>query len=739
MTIDEVYYSGDISTRTRNVCGQNGLNDLSSILKYYQENETFLKLRNCGRKSNMELTSLCLKYLAFELDLNEKTIKIKTDLSDSINNFTRLQRDIVNKFIEINKFYLSNRSRNSINTFLNGNFKIQNISEQILLNNKFDFEKIRHAGKKSIDELKVFFNSIIDFIETVAELKNEYDLIKLSNQIFIKQTFSNLIIPENILESLSIFKLVDYLIANDAIFKKHEKTIFVKTIKVYNNQPNLTLEEVSKEINLTKERVRQIRKRIKEKLFNRLQFIRNIEHDLTQRYSIGRNQNLIVIDDDLNNEINRINETYFSKEFNSIIIFISLSDKIDLIGDIEDILFTNNIKSRGVHNWNNFYLINRNISNCFNFFNFVNDLNSRIYSRIEENYNFYFSSYLFNFLTSTNLDDINEVSEIAEKVLNIEFEIYLDTEDKIEFKGNSLKQAYEYAYEALQSIGRPSKVDQIFKKIKELNPDYETDTSRVRSSMKRFYGFVPIGRSSTFGLKEWENQMENFKGGTIRSIVYEYLDSEINPQHISDIAKYVLKYRPNTYERSILDNIKADETKTFIFFKNSTIGLNSKKYNKSFIRLNQGYSPELKNWEERFNDFIQFTKINNRLPFSSGCPDEEIKLDRWYRAQKWRIKNGKLDKEKCILLNEVTINLKQNDTSRRSRSNIIEKYNELKQFVILKKRLPSGHKSGEGNLYQFYNKKRKLYEKGELDKVEEINFLEIAKHIQTYYYENKRN
>ena len=257
--------------------------------------------------------------------------------------------------------------------------------------------------------------------------------------------------------------------------------------------------------------------------------------------------------------------------------------------------------------------------------------------------------------------------------------------------------------------------------------------------MKRQNGFVPIGRRSIFGLKEWENQLENFKGGTIRSIVSEYLESEIDPKHISAIAEYVLNYRPNTYERSILDNLKADETKTFIFFKNSTIGLKSKKYDNSFVELNQIDLLESKSWEERYNDFVKFITINNRLPFSSGCPDEEIRLYRWYKVQEGKIKNGKLDSEKSNLLSQVTIQFNRNKANRKRSSNNVERYIDLMQFVLLNNRLPSANKTGEENLYQFFYKQRKLFEQGELEQSEENQFIEIAKIIQNHKYEDKRN
>ncbi|MBX2978652.1 MAG: hypothetical protein KF905_05095, partial [Flavobacteriales bacterium] len=491
MTIEEIYYSEDISVRSFNVCNDNDLKDLSAILKHYREHKTFGNLRNCGRKSNEELTALCLKYINYDSNQFVETLKTEKQLISTINNFTRTQREIVNSFIEINTNSLSNRSRNAITSFLNGNLKIRNISEKILTNDRFNFQDIKNVGTKTVTELKIFFDTIIDFIEKVAEVENENDLVALRNRFFIEKTFSISSIPNEILESQSIFSLVDFLITKDAIFDKNENIIFQKAFKIYDKQSELTLDDIAEEINISRERVRQIRKGIVENLFNSLQFTRNIEDDLYQKYNIDQTQLLIHIEDDLNNLINDVNKTNFSNEFNAFIIYTYISDKFDLIGEIEDVLLPKYFNSRKRHNWDNFYLMNKKISCLFNFIDFVNDLDKRSSERIEESYIFNFKSYLLSFLTSTNLDVINNISEVAEKILNNEFGIYIDTNDNIKFTRNSLKQAHEYAYEALKLLGKPSKVNEITKKVEELHPDYETNEAKVRVSMKRQNGFVP--------------------------------------------------------------------------------------------------------------------------------------------------------------------------------------------------------------------------------------------------------
>jgi hypothetical protein len=720
--------------------------DIENVLNKIILNSSFntSNLKNIGFISISEINEFIIKIkiisenITNELDsknISDNNLRKKINIQDQISKLTRIQREIINSFIEINFNNLTNRSKNALNTFLNGNLKIRNLSEMVFSNGRFNIQNIKNVGAKSTTELNGFFSLIMSFIENVSNAKDESELISIKNRFFIEKSFSISEIPSEILDSLSIFKLVDFLIGSNAVFEKNENIIFQKAFKVYLNQAELTLDEIAEELNLSRERVRQIRKRILGDLFTNLQFIRNIEDDLFQKYQIDINQNFIFINDDLTALINGSNNTYFSKEFISFLIYVYITDKFSLLGKLDDVLLQKFFNSRECHNWEYFYLVDREIDTMFKFNDFADDIDKRLNERIEETYKFNFKSYLSNFLTDASFDLLEQVTEISELIINNEFGIYLDLEDNISFSRNSVKQAYEYAYEALKHIGKPAKVNEVTSKILELHPGYETDDSKVRASMKRQNGFVPIGRRSVFGLKEWENELENFKGGTIRSIVSEYLETKNEPKHISEIAEYVLNFRPKTYERSILDNLKADDTKTFVFFKNSTIGLKSKKYDNSFVELKQIELQKSKSWEERYSDLTKFLNQNGRLPFSSGCPENEIKLYRWYKIQLGKSTKGDLDYEKSTLIKDVFDKYEQNSTRNR-RTNVTNKYSELITFVMEQKRLPSANKEGEENLYQFFYKQRKFYDKGELRPDEEQNFIKVAKIIQTQKYEN---
>ncbi|WP_406844048.1 DNA-directed RNA polymerase subunit alpha C-terminal domain-containing protein [Flavobacterium soyae] len=666
MTIDEIYKNENLSVRSYHACKYSGLDTLGDIIKFYQENSSFDKLRNCGKKSNEELIELYNKYKNTDFGFDEiYQVKIEDKCKTIISELSRNQREVINSFIQINTNSLSIRSQNAIKAFLEDNLKIKNFADKILFADGFDIKKIRNVGARSVSELEVYINLIEDFIVEVSKNENDKYIISLKNKFLIQKTFSLPFISYEILESESIFQLINYLINQNALYDINQTKIFRKAFKIYHNAPQLSLDDIAQEVNLTRERVRQVRKIILEELFNKLLFIRNFNDNLLQKYNIDNTQYYIDISDTQVESINIQNKTNFTKEFITYIIYSYWSCEYELVGNCEDVIQPKFFIARNRHNWNNFYLVKKELVIEFDFVLFANDINGRLSDRIEETYSFSFKSYLSNFLVNDNLEILNSIMAVAEKMVNQEFEIYIDLEDNLIFERNSSKSGFEYSYEALQQLGKPSKVNEITQKIIELYPYYETDDAKVRATLKRINGFVPIGRKSVFGLKKWEEEFENFKGGTIRQITEDFLHNVNEPKHISEIAEYVIKFRSGTYERSILDNLKADESGLFVFYKDSTVGLSYKKYDTDiFIPLSSLNKSVLKTWEESFILLREFIDNENRLPYSCGCPEEEIQLYRWYNVQRSKIDKGKLDSIKVNFINSI---INQFDISKKRR------------------------------------------------------------------------
>ncbi|MBA3985738.1 MAG: hypothetical protein H0X63_03990 [Flavobacteriales bacterium] len=639
MTIEEIYYSEDISVRACNVCNDNGLKDLSAILNYYRENKTFNSLRNCGKKSNEELTSICLKYIYSDGIEQLELPKTENPLISLISNLTRTQREIINSFIDITFNHLSNRSKNAITSFLKSNLKIRNICDKILANEGFNILEIKNVGRKSVTELNSFFHITKNFILKVSRIENENDLIALKNRFFIEKTFSITEIPSEILESQSIFKLTDFLICQNAIFNKHYNEIFLKAFKIYESQTELTLDEIAEDCGLTRERIRQIRKIFLEELFTKLHFIKITDDDLFQKYNIDILQDYILIDSDIVNLINEINNTNFSNEFITLLIYVYISDKFELIGNIEDVLQPKFFKTKNRHNWNNFYLVNTKICNEFDFIAFADDIDNRLNERIEETYKFNYKSYLFNFLRNGDASILSIIFSIAEKIINHEFEIFIDLNDSIIFKRNTVKQVPEYAIDALEKLGIPSKIEDIYNLIEKDFPEITKSIEALRGSLQRTPEVNCFGRSSTYGLKKWEDEKEGIKGGTIKDIVLEYLKEKKDPIHVYELLNEVHKYREKTNSKNIITNLKLDPQKQFVIFNQNFIGLSSKIYNSNLTNLpkflgkmithfiKQYPSIEIIKVEQHFCKILEISEENTNCIIQILIQNEFINID----------------------------------------------------------------------------------------------------------------
>jgi hypothetical protein len=732
MTLDDILNSKTISVRSYNVCNDNGLKNLTDLLCYYKEHKTFDKLKNCGRRSNEELINFCTDSNKTFISFESEMIKHENPLIKIVTDLNRNQREVINNFIEINFKSLSVRSQNVLSLFLNGNLKISNLSTLILANDSFKVRNLKKAGKRTEEELVFFIKVITEFLEKVTDIRIEkhVPLVSISTDFFFLNYDANVFITDEIIKTQSIFKYVNILIDQNLIYKDGKKTVFQRALKIYYKHPEPSLEDIAETLSTTKERVRVIAKKCIEGLFGKLEVIKILNDDLIQKYFLDTNQDFISVDEQAINYINQQNDTQFSKEFATFILYVYWSNRFEIIGVIEDVLKINRTESQIRYNWNNLYLIETSLFNEFDFSAFADDLDSRLHERIEETYSFNLKSYLSKFLNYENHEVLARIASICERIINDEFGISIDLDDNIIFVKNTIKPFYQYSYDALLAIGRPSKVKEITNKIKETYSDYDVNEAKVRASMKQNRGFVPIGRTSTFGLKEWEGNLDNFKGGTIRQIVYDYLKGTLLPKNISQITEYVLTFRPKTYEKSVYSNLKADESDDFIFFENSTIGLSIKTYDKSYVEEIQLEKRKVKSWNQNYNEIVDFANKNGRLPYSSGSSAEETRQYHWYAQQCWKSKSHQLNEEKRILIAEVLMLFDTKDIP--SKRSIIkaEKHIALHQFVIEKGRLPSASKKDEYNLYSFFYKERKLFQAGKLEKKESINFMKINELIQ---------
>ena len=91
--IEELKDLEDLSERTKNVCTDDSLDTLFKLIHYYQLNNSFLSIRNCGLKTNKELVGVAEKYIRLY-----NIGKGDLDLSSDVRKFEALRFYCYTKF-----------------------------------------------------------------------------------------------------------------------------------------------------------------------------------------------------------------------------------------------------------------------------------------------------------------------------------------------------------------------------------------------------------------------------------------------------------------------------------------------------------------------------------------------------------------------------------------------------------------------------------------------------------------
>ncbi len=497
---------------------------------------------------------------------------------DLINELTPFQKVILNRHFEYLISKLSVRTHNGL-AKISATYDMKEIFEMIFGDN-FKFKNIPSIGNGSLEELDKFKSELIRFIAFLQKNEKE-QLSKEYAKLILKTTFVNL--PDNFNEQyenafnengkIKLFTLLKLLIDSGQLLAKNEQQPFL--LSYTNVDSNLTLDTI---VTISKERVRQIKTNLQSEIRNYFLFISNFNPDDLIDYGISIYNTFQIIDDSFARKINENEKVNFNKIFYSIIFEILFKKTHSVLGDKK--VLQGERKTNNRRYFQNYYLINSLFNGYFDFEKFIEDFYSKLNEPIEETYSLHFQGYLFSFLKEGIKTITDELLYICETILFLELEVVPNSEGYIEFERSKQKQIHEYCFEILEENSKPMTLEEIIKVFELKYPDINVSEQSIRGNLLREKDiFISFSRTSTYGLRKWEEEKENIKGGSIRDIVEEYLNNEDEPKHISEICVYVQKFRPTTNEKSLRTSIKVDENRHFSFYAGNFIGLKDKKYN----------------------------------------------------------------------------------------------------------------------------------------------------------------
>jgi len=572
----------NLSNRTINVLSSAFLFNEKDIFEYFKKYKTFKNIKNAGEITENEILNLLLNS-QFADDVKQiAPLKKNNIVSISSNQFDFTQKlkfnvkeDDPDYFLKKYIFHTIYEMNERISKVLNDKLSDLSILDYLNFFENFDIKKIRGVGVSKSYQFELFIGHLKFIIQKALKNTNYLKSFEFLPDVLNYYTNGKYNINQIINDCLDenkqmiyFFRLINNLLETNFFGDEGDINILKNRESIFNSISKKPMHIISKDFNLTSERIRQLSIEIENKFWNKielLEFIIGRDRIIYKDY-LEFNNGIIDID---SIALNKIEKNDFTFDFIYKIFYFILKDKYQPIS-----VSRKNVKKN--------FLVDFKFKDI-NFQELIDNI-ERI---VETSPIFKIKFNIEEFLKSQNLTYEGSLKDLKDLL----YELVKTTFNAIpESNGNlilerSYKYMYEYAYEILYEEGKPMTLQQLFKKIESRYPGIVKNIEALRGNMQSSDKFIYFGRSSTYGLKEWEVK-GLFKGGTIKQIVEEFLNILDRPAHISEITEYVNKYR-KTNEFNVMGNLKFDNNNKFEFFNSGFVGLKYKKYDPKDTKYNK--------------------------------------------------------------------------------------------------------------------------------------------------------
>ncbi len=527
-------------------------------------------------KEKLSVIDLCLGMSVSKKYIN-KELKVNMWL-DHISDFPLKEAKLKNCLLSAIE-NLSTRSQNAINSEFKRHNNIVNFLKYLFSQS---ISTLPNVGKKSELEIQKFLNNIHQDIECLYKSKrmNIDTTLDLMEYMHLPQYCIDEYQKKHLNNGIHFFTILNLLI--EYSFDKRSLKI-LKHRTCYWLENKFSLEKLGKEFGITRERVRQIEKKESKKLWSVIRGLSSYVFlfKIKQQYQL---QGSLISNI---NTINKRDDTRFSDNFLYNVLAILLKNDYQLI--IKD---KNNCR----------FLIKNHLIDAFDFNGFIKKI--KILQReFKSDTKLDFKGVLSSYFKLINNDEIAiEIESICEDLLNLEFNIVPDFNNQILIKGKRKKSTDFYIKEVLNNINKPAHLDTIYNEIKRIYPKFSQSKKYIGNALVGNDKFIYFDRNSTYGLKSWERKLTQnsilvdivkpnktsnnrsgikvwcdnkkiiVKGGSIISIVLEYLKQFEEPKHIDDILCEVQKWR-EINKHKLMSNLKINNRNHFVFYERSFVGL----------------------------------------------------------------------------------------------------------------------------------------------------------------------
>lgn len=576
------------------------------------------ELRNCGRLTIKEILSLQdtlndLSDTPLPAEANEtpepELEVTKHILTSNIDELLPLFKATIEG--------LSTRSDNRINWLLEEcNNSLSAFYERIC--DPDCIKSIPTIGRKSTPEIKDFFVRARLFLEQFPDEESvssrvKHHLIASPTALGLPNEAMELLREqEDALGYFPMFAAIQLFLDNQP---EEKKTLIDGCLYIHQGQELPERDEVAEVLKLSPERVRQKRNKLIGKLPDYFKTYYNLGFITENPY---RYQMTHYEDD-----INAAEGTDFSLNFITWVLG-SVFDDLTLIGDP--------VKSIGGYFDTDQYLciVPTALTRLFDFEAFIEDLENRMQERRmgEEKVNL---KSLINAHLKVQYceDELPEIETTCRSILYLHFPVEVDLGNVI-LPANAYKTNQFILEEILRAAGHPMTFDELYEEYLYQYPERDSTESSLRGAIGGNKNIVPFGRTSTYGLREWNNS--SYRGGTIREFVCEYLDSLDEPiAPADDVCEYVRRFRPDTSDSSISSNLMQEQSRKFVVLVKDGVryfGYSNANYGDEY-KVVGGDRRMKRTTQESMQLLEEFILREGRYPYHNEDDEEEYRLYRF--------------------------------------------------------------------------------------------------------------
>ena len=631
----------ELSVRPKNALKLLLLDFDDSYLEFYRHINSpsfdIGSIRNVGRKSLPEIK----QFINRVNQLVKESVQPEVEESGVVQ--AQINLDEYQTFFEAKLSELSNRSYHAISALYDKCGRSVQKFMDTVSRSDFRVSSLPSIGRKSTGEILFWLNSIRTVFQedmlgaNKEETTNKIRLLAIQQQGLVGDTS---VIDE---KSIQINHFAYFCAIQQYLnsLSKRDLEIVNSQLKIYLGQALLNKKESAKKLNLSQERIRQIRNTVFNKLRAYIVWMKNavVSHLYPQyMYSIA----VIPL-------INKSEGTSFSDNFIYWAMSLLWPDNYVLLGDPVS-SFTNPYGYEI-----NLALVPKDLFSIFDFTAFIQYFERLQEEKRVDNLSIPIKECLLQFFRNRvyyeKMEDIESYCrDIARTILGFEV-----SSDAIHVEKNASRNNSEWVEIIIREIGHPIALDEIFAELEKRHPGKSKSSIALSGAIRMNPNIVPIGRSSTYGLKEWSDGAQ--RGGTIREFATEYLLSLEKPiATLAEIAKYVRKFRPTSSDKSIHANLLLEANGAFqIFYKGNDryIGLANYEYGDEYRPFDRNKDAK-RDFKTSCTLLEEFVAEKGRLPFSNNVDEEEKRLARFWNVQLSHLEKGELREDERAIIEAMS-------------------------------------------------------------------------------------